>query len=174
MASYTDQKIENAIKVALDAIQRRFDELTTEYAESYMDDDLREMLDKVYEFSELSLMEDNDDLMFTGFHYFFKYLNIKDKYNDLQDIGDVLERYFDGDTIIYIYDTLNEVAYEYERSIPAEVADKLATMATEKFGIDVDWLSVSYINNTLMAFELVADEDEVAELYAYYENEKYN
>lgn len=172
MSRYTKEKVEKAIGVALRAMQDRLDELINEYTEKYMKEDLREMLG-VYSFSEYSLMEDNDDLMLTGFHYFFKYLNIKDKYNDLQDISEVLEKYFDGDTIIYIYDTLSEAAYEYERSIPAEVADKLASIATKKFGIDVDWLSVNYLNNTLVSFELVADEDEVAELYAYYEDERY-
>lgn len=158
------KKVEKALKVALEAMQERFDELTTEYAEEALSDDLREMLD-VYNFSEFSLMGHNDDLKLTAFHYFFDYLNIKDQYGDLEHISDILEKYFDEDTIDYIYDTLRDAAYEYERRIPAEVADKLASMATEKFGIDVDWIPVNYLNNRLVGFELVADEDEVDELY---------
>lgn len=98
-------------------------------------------------------------------------MNIKDRYYNLQGISDILEKYFDEETIEYIYDTFREAAHEYERSIPAEVADKLAAMATEKFGIDVDWIGTNYLNNTLVAFELTADRDEVEELY---ENDEYD
>lgn len=71
MRRYTKAKIEKAIKVALEAVWDEFDDLTTEYAEGYMSDDLRDMLDEVYKFSEYSLMGDNDNLMLTTFHYFF-------------------------------------------------------------------------------------------------------
>ncbi|MEM5878504.1 MAG: hypothetical protein QXF12_06540 [Candidatus Aenigmatarchaeota archaeon] len=171
MRRYTKAKIEKAIKVALEAMWEEFDNLTTEYAENRMDDDLRDMLDEVYKFSEFSLMGDNDNLMLTAFYYFFEYLNIKDRYYDLEGASDILDKYFDEETIEYIYDTFREAAHEYERRIPAEVADKLAAMATEKFGIDVDWIGTDYLNNTLVAFELTADRDEVEELY---ENDEYD